>query len=163
MKVFAGLLLIFALVGSGSALTFAEVDPSLATLDQIAGLAGITDVSALLANVTLLAPNDAAFQALLANAPPALTAAAANPNDPATQELLLSVLQGHVIPGLVYAADLEDGMEVTTAAGTTLTVGIDGDTVTFTGPTNSATVVKADLEAGDAVVHIIDTVLLPEL
>lgn len=54
-------------------------------------LAGFTDISALLANITFLAPNDDAFNVLMANPPPELAAAFANPSDSATQELLVEV------------------------------------------------------------------------
>lgn len=143
--------------------TFASLDPSLSTLDQVAGMAGITDYSSLLANVTLLAPNNDAFNALLASPPPALAALATNPSDPAAQEVLTQILLGHVIPGLVFSSDLTDGEEILTAANTTLTVKIDGGTVTFEGPANSANVVTPDLEtpSGSAIIHVIDAVLLP--
>ena len=54
------------------------------------------------------------------------------------------------------STDLYDGLEATTVGGGTLTVGV-GETVTING---TATVVLADLEAQNGVVHAIDAVLL---
>jgi uncharacterized surface protein with fasciclin (FAS1) repeats len=67
-----------------------------------------------------------------------------------------------VVPTRALSGDLSDGMTVTTVQGQPLTVGIDGDTVTLTDASGStATVVQADIEAGNGVVHVIDAVLLP--
>ena len=81
-------------------------------------------------------------------------------------ELLKTVLSYHVIPGVAAtAADLKDGQKLPTEDGSeTITVSKSGGTVKFIpSATNApeATVVVPDIKAGDAVVHIIDTVLLP--
>merc|ERR1712060_457123 len=87
---------------------------------------------------TVLAPNNDAFEELL-------TALSLNFSDLAAQpELLTAVLVYHALPvGPVFAADLSEG-------------------VTFAGVGSSASVVTADIEACDSVIHIIDSVLLPE-
>jgi uncharacterized surface protein with fasciclin (FAS1) repeats len=56
------------------------------------------------------------------------------------------------------SGDLSDGQEVTTLNGQTLTVSIQDGKVMIGG----ATVVAADLAGTNGVVHVIDTVLLPE-
>jgi uncharacterized surface protein with fasciclin (FAS1) repeats len=67
-----------------------------------------------------------------------------------------------VVPSKVLSSDLSDGMTVTTVQGQPLTVGVEGDTVTLTDASgNTASVIQADVEAGNGVVHVIDHVLLP--
>lgn len=81
------------------------------------------------------------------------------------------VLSYHVIPeGALRAADLEDGMNLTTAvedAGPLeLHIGDfddDGaDNVEIVGAHNAAEVVVPDIIAGRSVIHVIDHVLVPE-
>lgn len=96
---------------------------------------------------TLFAPTDEAFDALPEGALDALLA---------DQDLLTQVLQYHVVEGNVGSVDLEEG-EVTTLSGDAVEVTL-GDEVSI----NDATVVTPDIEAGESVVHIIDTVLIPE-
>ncbi len=98
---------------------------------------------------TVFAPTDDAFAAI---DPATLDAALADPDG-----LLTDVLLNHVVEGAVLSSDLSDGQEITTLGGGTLTVTIDGDTVMI----GDATVVMADVEASNGVIHAIDTVLLP--
>jgi len=69
---------------------------------------------------------------------------------------LTDILLYHVLGTTVMSTDLYDGLEATTVGGGTLTIGV-GETVTING---TATVVLADLEAQNGVVHAIDAVLL---
>jgi transforming growth factor-beta-induced protein len=96
---------------------------------------------------TVLAPNNAAFAKIPANTYNA--------------SQLATVLQYHVIPGRLYAADLKDGQVLKTLTGQTLTVSIAGAVVKFTGAGSSATVVTPDVDSSNAAVHVIDTVLVP--
>jgi uncharacterized surface protein with fasciclin (FAS1) repeats len=101
---------------------------------------------------TVFAPTEEAF----ANALEALGVTAeellANPD-------LASILTYHVVEGNVPAADVLglDGQDVATVNGATVTIGVDGETVTV----NDATVVTTDIMASNGVIHVIDTVLLP--
>jgi len=61
----------------------------------------------------------------------------------------------HVVPGVFKAADLTPGTELTTLSGDTLVI---GDDVTLNGSTS---VITADIEADNGVVHIIDSVMVP--
>ncbi|HBU40464.1 MAG TPA: hypothetical protein DEB59_08380, partial [Acidimicrobiaceae bacterium] len=72
---------------------------------------------------------------------------------------LTSVLTYHVIPGKVMSSDLigADNMAVATVNGAEVSVSESMGTVTI----NSATVVAADIEASNGVIHVIDQVLLP--
>jgi uncharacterized surface protein with fasciclin (FAS1) repeats len=76
---------------------------------------------------------------------------------PANKADLQKVLTYHVVPGTYTAADLKDGQELTTVEGQKLTVSVDGDTVKV----NDATVEKADVNASNGVVHVINKVLVP--
>ena len=74
-------------------------------------------------------------------------------------DLLSRVLTFHVVSGAaVLSTDLSDGQTFTTVEGGELTVGLSSGGVTI----NSASVITADVEASNGVVHIIDAVLLPE-
>lgn len=101
---------------------------------------------------TVFAPTDDAFAAVPAETLDALLA------DP--QGALTDVLTFHVVPGKVMSGDLSDGMMADTVNGQPLqiTVAEDG-TVKVEG----ATVTTADIETSNGVIHVIDTVLVPEM
>jgi uncharacterized surface protein with fasciclin (FAS1) repeats len=103
--------------------------------------------------LTVFAPTDEAFEALLADL--GLTAEELL----ADTELLESVLTYHVIPDEVLAETVVtlDGAEVETLNGATVTISVDGDTVMV----NDATVTAVDVVASNGVVHVIDKVLVP--
>lgn len=79
-------------------------------------------------------------------------------------ETLSAVLTYHVVAGAnVRSADLTDGMMVETLNGDSFTVNL-GDDVTITDfNERTATVVAADVQANNGVIHVLDTVILPEL
>ena len=82
---------------------------------------------------------------------------------PESKDQLTSILTYHVVAGMVMAADLSDGQVIETVNGDTLTVGIDGETVTLTDSSgNTVTVVAADVAASNGVIHAIDGVLIPK-
>jgi uncharacterized surface protein with fasciclin (FAS1) repeats len=62
-----------------------------------------------------------------------------------------------VVSGIVLSTDLSDGMTATTVEGTDITVTIENGTVMI----NDATVVIADIECSNGVIHVIDKVLVP--
>ena len=64
----------------------------------------------------------------------------------------------HIVPGTYTAADLEDGMALTTLQGQSLDVNIDGTNVGIDG----AWVVEANIMADNGVIHVIDATLAPE-
>nr|NIP81544.1 fasciclin domain-containing protein [Gemmatimonadota bacterium]NIQ56967.1 fasciclin domain-containing protein [Gemmatimonadota bacterium]NIU77138.1 fasciclin domain-containing protein [Gammaproteobacteria bacterium]NIX46459.1 fasciclin domain-containing protein [Gemmatimonadota bacterium]NIY10774.1 fasciclin domain-containing protein [Gemmatimonadota bacterium] len=99
------------------------------------------------ASLTVFAPTDAAFDAI-----------GPVPTDPGT---LTPILTYHVVGSEAYAADLSDGQVLTTLQSGTLTVLIDGGTVTLDGARNTAEVAATDVPASNGVIHVIDTVLLP--
>ena len=135
--------------------------PELSTLVEIATAAGLADaLSDEKLVATLLAPTNAAFTALLSKLGVTVDQLLANP------DLVTTVLSYHLIPGVAAkAADLTHNQVLPTSDdGQTLTVLKSGSTVEFkpSAPNApNAKVVKADIPAGSAIVHIVDQVLIP--
>ena len=112
---------------------------------------------------TVFAPTNTAFQKLPAGTVDKLMTA----DGKAT---LRGVLTYHVVPGKLTAAELMAkakaggaGANLTTAAGGTLTVRMDGDKlVVVDGMGGGATVSQADVNQSNGVVHVVDSVLMPK-
>jgi uncharacterized surface protein with fasciclin (FAS1) repeats len=68
---------------------------------------------------------------------------------------LTKVLTYHVVPGKVMASDVKAG-KVATVEGESLTLGTQGGV-----SVDRAKVVKADIVADNGVIHVIDSVLMP--
>jgi uncharacterized surface protein with fasciclin (FAS1) repeats len=98
---------------------------------------------------TLFAPNDAAFEKL----PKATLKKLLKPENKAA---LQQVLKNHLLSGTVLSKDIKAG-NVTTLAGGEVAIKINGKKVTV----GKASVLRADVQASNGVVHIIDTVLVP--
>ncbi len=99
---------------------------------------------------TVFAPTNDAFTSLV-------TALDITPEELMAQPDLAKVLLYHVISGEVYSTDLTDGLE----AGT-----LNGDTIIFDlkdgVKADQANVIAADIKASNGVIHVIDSVLVPE-
>ena len=95
---------------------------------------------------TVFAPTDAAFAKL---PPEQLRALLAD------KPKLTAVLTYHVVPGKVMSKDVKPGM-VKTVQGSSLNVTTMGGV-----KVNNATVTAADIVADNGVIHVIDTVVLP--
>ena len=100
---------------------------------------------------TVFAPTDEAFAALPAGTVDNLL-------KPENKDQLAAVLTYHVVPGKIMSADIAGKtVEVTTVQGSDLSVNAtDGVMV------DNATVVAADIEADNGVIHVIDQVVLPD-
>lgn len=98
---------------------------------------------------TVFAPTDEAFAKLPEGTVEGLL------EDP---EALRAILLYHVVEGEVPAADVVNLTEATTVNGATVDIMVEGSTVKV----NDATVTTADVFASNGVIHIIDTVLIPE-
>jgi uncharacterized surface protein with fasciclin (FAS1) repeats len=97
---------------------------------------------------TVFAPTDEAFSKLPSGT---LDALLQNP------EQLRAVLTYHVVPGRLMAADVVKKSSVPTAQGQALRIDArDGVKIA------NARVVQADIEAGNGVIHVIDSVMIPE-
>lgn len=90
---------------------------------------------------TVFAPTDAAFDKLPAGTLDGLLA---------DKEKLAAVLSYHVVPGRVTAADILQQRELKTVQGQTVSI-------------DSLSVVSADIETSNGIVHVIDSVLIPAM
>lgn len=113
-----------------------------------AGLTGYVSGTEGPEQITLFAPTDAAWQAL-----PDTTRAAIL-NDPAR---LRTVLLNQMVEGRVVASELEDGGVLTTLAGER--VGVEGSGLTA--QVGGASLVLANLDSFNGVLHVTDRVILP--
>ncbi|MEE4201870.1 fasciclin domain-containing protein [Erythrobacter sp.] len=86
-------------------------------------------------------------------------------------DTLGNILTYHVVEGSIDAATLtaaiadagEEGYEINTVNGGTLTAMMDGDAVVLTDATGgTARVTATDVEASNGMIHAIDTVLMPQ-
>merc|ERR1719346_256188 len=112
--------------------------------------AGLVDALSGPGPFTVFAPTDAAFTALL-------EALSVTKEELLARTDLATILQYHVISGKVLSSDLAATQDVTTLTGDSLTVTSDGTTV-MAGP---ASLVIADVDCSNGVIHAIDAVLLP--
>lgn len=97
---------------------------------------------------TVFAPTDAAFAKLPAGTVEALLK---------DKEKLTAILTYHVVSGKVEAKDVVKLTSAKTVNGKSVAIKVDGGKVMVDG----ATVTKADVQASNGVIHIIDTVILP--
>jgi len=122
----------------------------LKTLVAAVGAAKLGDTLSGPGPFTVFAPTDDAFKALPKGVLDALLL-------PANIKDLVKLLEYHVVSGEVAAADLKNGEHVKTLEGQDVNVTIAGSTVSI----NKAKVTKADVYAGNGIVHVIDAVMLP--
>jgi transforming growth factor-beta-induced protein len=120
------------------------------TLLAAVDAAGLTSALVGEGPFTILAPTDAAFSALP-------TGTVENLLRPENRATLQAILQYHVISGRVYSDQVVKLNSAKTLGGETVSISTDGSTVRI----NESTVVKADIEASNGVIHVIDAVLLP--
>ncbi len=99
---------------------------------------------------TVFAPTNEAFAALPEGTVETLL-------KPENKEKLISILTYHVVPAKVLAADVTPG-EVATVNGESFTVSVEDDTVMV----DDAKVVKTDVVGKNGVIHVIDSVIMPE-
>jgi transforming growth factor-beta-induced protein len=119
------------------------------TLLAAAKAAGLAEVLANDGPFTVFAPTDEAFAALGDTVQELLK--------PANREKLASILKYHVVAGRVYSDQAIGAGRADTLQGGQVKVTHKGSDVMI----NSAKVVKADLDASNGVIHVIDAVLLP--
>ncbi|MCM8568230.1 fasciclin domain-containing protein [Gramella jeungdoensis] len=152
-----------AVIGLPDVTTFAMADPSFETL--VAALTredSFTFVETLQstedpAPFTVFAPTNDAFANLLAE----LELSGLADLDAAT---LQAALLYHVVGGANVTSDeLTDGMEVNTLQEESFTVNLGDDVVITDVNERTSTVIAADVQAVNGVIHVIDTVLLPTL
>lgn len=104
---------------------------------------------------TVFAPSDEAFNALPEGTLESLL-------QEENRDQLTNILTYHVLPRSVMSGELSGEMSVNSVQGQPLTINAAEGTVTITDAQgNTATVISADNEAGNGVIHVIDGVLMP--
>jgi len=121
---------------------------SFKTLVEAVKAANLVDTLSGPGPFTVFAPNDAAFAKL-----PAGTVEGLLKDIPK----LKSVLTYHVVPGKVMSSDVSKVQSAKTVQGQSVSIDTtDGVKI------DSAKVVKADIEADNGVIHVIDSVIMPK-
>ncbi len=120
------------------------------TLVAAVKAAGLVDTLKGAGPFTVLAPTDEAFAKLPQGTLDMLL-------KPENKDKLRSILTYHVVPGRVMAADIVKLDLAKTAEGRSVTIRTADGAVMV----NNARVTKADIGASNGVIHVIDTVLLP--
>ena len=100
---------------------------------------------------TVFAPTDEAFAKLPAGTLESLL-------KPENKDKLRRVLTYHVVAGKVVANDVVKLQSAKAVSGDTIAVKVQAGTVHVEG----AKVIKTDIQASNGVIHVIDTVMLPE-
>jgi len=100
---------------------------------------------------TVFAPTDAAFAKLPAGTVESLLL-------PENKDQLVAILTYHVVAGKVSAADVVTLTSAKTVNGASVNIRVEDGTVFI----NESQVVAADVWASNGVIHVVDTVILPD-
>lgn len=158
----AGLSLVMAACGGGgddhppSTLGVAQSEARFSILVEAVNAAGLADTLNGPGPLTVFAPTNDAFAALLSELGISKDALLAN------KPLLTAVLTYHVLPAKVERAAVPAGKPVTTVQGGIFKVDAVGNGLVITdGRNRRSTVTATDIPARNGVVHVVDKVLLP--
>ncbi|MAN66255.1 fasciclin domain-containing protein [uncultured Hyphomonas sp.] len=136
----------------GTIADLAAEDPRFTTFVALVEQAGLTDKLDGDAEYTVFAPTNAAFEKL---DPELVTKLKSGEAD----DKLTSILKAHIVEGETLSSNIADGeMSVATLADADISVNKSGDSVTI----GNATVVAADIDASNGVIHAVDTVIMPD-
>jgi uncharacterized surface protein with fasciclin (FAS1) repeats len=124
---------------------------SFKTLVTAVSKAGLVDTLKGKGPFTVFAPTDDAFAKLPAGTVQELI-------KPENRDKLTAILTYHVIPGKVTANDVVKLTEAETVQGSSVDIKVENGKVYVDG----AQVVKADILTSNGVIHVIDSVILPE-
>ena len=126
---------------------------SFQTLLIAAEAAGLVDTLKSEGPFTVFAPTDEAFAKLPEGTVEDLL-------KPENQDQLKAILTYHVVPGKTMSSDIAGKeLEVETVQGETIAIDASDGTVMV----DDATLVQADIETDNGVIHVIDTVLMPQM
>lgn len=144
-----------ALAGCGTCdKTIVEVaagDDTFSTLVAAVGAAELVETLSGDGPFTVFAPTDDAFKKLPEGTVESLL-------KPENKDKLVGILTYHVVPGTVMAKEVVGLSEAKTVQGTTVDIKVvDGEVMV-----DGAKVVKTDIKCKNGVVHVIDSVILPE-
>lgn len=132
--------------------TIAAETEDFSTLVAAVKAAGLADALTNAEKITIFAPTNEAFAKLPEGA-------VADLLKPENKEKLQSVLQYHVVGQKIKGKYLVDGTTtVETLQGGTITIEKDENGATV----NGANIVKTDIWGSNGVIHVIDTVIMPE-
>jgi len=137
--------------------------PDHTTLVAAVQAAGLAETLSGEGPFTVFAPTNDAFAKLPAGTVESLV-------QPANRATLTAVLTYHVVAGELKAADVLAAIEagggsatLTTVQGAALTASLQGGSVVLTDAAGgTATVTATDLDASNGVIHVIDTVVMPQ-
>ena len=121
---------------------------SFTTLVKAVTAAGLVDTLSGTGPFTVFAPTDEAFAKIPAETLNTVLADKAQ---------LTKILTYHVVSGKVMAADVTEMTSATTVEGSDISIKVVDGKVMI----NDATVVMADVECSNGVIHVIDSVLMP--
>ena len=141
--------------------TFAVTNPDLSILVQALTRPSFgttyTDILSSEGPFTVFAPTNAAFVNLLG-------LLEVNSLDDVDDATLQTVLNYHVIAGAnVLANTLTDEQSAETFQGQSITIDLDNGAQIKEGAGGSSNIIATDIQASNGVVHVVDTVLLPQL
>ena len=123
---------------------------SFETLVAAVQAAGLVDVLKGDGPFTVFAPTDDAFAALPEGTVETLL-------KPENKDQLVAILTYHVVPGRVASSEVVNLGEATTVQGQNVTISVEDGKVMI----DEATVITADIEASNGIIHVIDRVILP--
>jgi len=132
----------------GTIVDVASANENFSTLVAAVSAADLVETLSGTGPFTVFAPTNDAFAALPAGVLDALLL-------PENKAVLAQILTYHVVAGKVMAADVTDS-DVATVEGSTIKLSTMNGVMV-----NGATVVTADVEATNGVIHAIDAVILP--
>ncbi|MEO1272939.1 MAG: fasciclin domain-containing protein [Myxococcota bacterium] len=128
-----------------------EDDGRFNVLLQAATVAGLAGTLSEPGPLTVFAPTDDAFNALLVAEGIDADTLLADPN-------LADILSYHVVLGRTLASDLSDNQVITTALGQNFRISITNEGVFINGVVQ---IIETDIPASNGVIHVIDAVLSP--
>jgi uncharacterized surface protein with fasciclin (FAS1) repeats len=140
----------------GNIVQVAQKDSRFSTLVEAVQAAGLADTLSAPGPLTVFAPTNDAFAALLAELGLSKDQLLSN------KALLTAVLKYHVVSGSVSSTQLPIGKPIMPAAGGFFKADkVGADLVITDGRNRTSKIVQADIPASNGVIHAIDKVLLP--
>ncbi|MDY0021342.1 fasciclin domain-containing protein [Arenimonas caeni] len=136
---------------AGTIVDVAAANADFETLVAAVQAAGLVETLSGTGPFTVFAPTDEAFAKLPAGTLESLLL-------PENKDQLVAILTYHVVPGKVYAADVVKLDSAATVNGQAADISVEGGSVKVDG----ANVIATDVKASNGVIHVIDTVILPD-
>ena len=129
----------------------AEKAGQFSTLLAAASASGLAEVLDGDGPFTVFAPTDDAFKALPEGTIETLL-------KPENKQELVKILKYHVVSGRVYTDKVAEAGQATTLLGSVVETSVSANGLRI----NDSLIVKGDLETANGVIHVIDSVLLPQ-